>query len=96
MSLLYERHETSDQIEVTCRFLPLLYLGFLVAIILSLASKGQWTNACMGAAGILLILWTIGVWKPMLEVHRAMKYDDVLVSGSKFSFANPIRIIIKK
>ena len=96
MSLLYERHETPDQIQVKCKFLPLFYLALLVAIALSVASGGQWTNHCMGAVGILLIAWMVGVWKPMLEVHRAMRQDGVLVSGSKFSFVNPVKIVIKK
>lgn len=96
MPLLYERHETPDRIEVTCRWLPVFYLALLVAVVLSLASRGQWTNICMSAVGILLIAWVIALWKPMREIHRAMRDDSVVVSGSKFSFTNPIKMVIKK
>lgn len=96
MPLLYERHETSDRIEVTCRWLPVFYIALLVAVVLSLASRGQWTNVCMSAVGILLIAWVIALWKPMRQIQKAMRDDGVVVSGSKFSFTNPIKIVIKK
>ena len=96
MSLLYQRHETSDQIEVTCKGLPVFYIGLLIAVVLSIASRGQWTNICMGAVAILIILGILGLWKPMREIQKAMNDHGVLVFGNKFSFTNPIRMIIKK
>ena len=96
MPLLYERHETSDQIEVKFRLLPYFYLALLVAVVLSLASGGQWTNICMSLMALFLLVWVIALWKPMREVHKAMRERGVLVSGSKWSFANPIRFVIQK
>ena len=96
MSFLYQRDETSEKVEVKYRFVPLFYLALFVAIALSLISRGQWTNNCMGSFGILLIAWVIGLCKPIREINKAMKQGGVLVSGSKFSFTNPIKIVIKK
>ena len=96
MSFLYQRHETSEQIEVKCKGLPLFYIGLLIAVVLSIASRGQWTNICMSAVAVFLIFWIVGLWKPMREIQKAMNERGVLVFGSKFSFTNPIRMIIKK
>ena len=93
---LYERHETPDTVQVRFRYLPLFYVTLLIAVALSLISAGQWTNPCMSSMGVLLVALIIGLRKPMREVHKAMKTDGVVISGSKFSFTNPLTIVIKK
>ena len=96
MPLFYERQETSDTIELKFRHLPWLYMAMLIAVVLSLVSRGQWTNTCMGGFAILVIVWMIGMWKPVWQVKRAMSQDGVVISGCKFSFRNPLRIVINK
>ena len=95
-SLLYDRHERSDAIDLKYKCLPLLNVALLIAVVLSLISRGQWTNICMGSYGILLILWIIGMWRPTREMHSAMREYGILVSGSKLSFRNPLKVVIKK
>ena len=96
MPLLYERQETSDTIELKFRHLPWLYVALLTAVVLSLGSYGELTNEAMGGFAILLVIWVIGMWKPVRQVNRAMSQDSVVVSGCKFSFRNPLRIVMKK
>lgn len=96
MPLLYERRVTSDTIELKIRHLPWLYVALLIAVVLSLVSLGRWTNASMGGFAVLLIVWMIGMWKPVRQVNRAMSQDSILVSGCKLSFRNPLRIVMKK
>ena len=96
MPLLYERHETPEHIEVKFKILPLFYWAILVAIAISLGSRGQWTNICMSLMAIVIVAWVVLLWKPMREIHTAMISHGVLVSGSKLSFANPIRFVINK
>lgn len=96
MPLLYDRRVTSDTIELKIRHLPWLYVALLIAVVLSLVSLGRWTNASMGGFAVLLIVWMIGMWKPIWQVNRAMSQDSIFVSGCKFSFRNPLRIVMKK
>ena len=96
ISLLYDRHERSDAIELRYKYLPLLYIALLIAVCLSLISWGQWTNICMSAFGIVLIVWIVGMWRPTREANSAMKAQGIVISGSKFSFKNPLTVVIKK
>lgn len=96
MALLYDRHETPEQIEYRFNFLPVFYIALGVAALLSIASRGERTNEFMGAFGLLLLAWTAGTWKPAMEIQRAMNEGSVEVTGNKFSFSNPARVILRK
>ena len=49
-----------------------------------------------GAMGILILVWLVLFWKPMREVNKAMREDSVIISGSKLSFAKPLKMVIRK
>lgn len=96
MSLLYDRFETMERVEYQFHFLPALYIAMGVATALSIASRGERTNEFLGGFGLFMLAWIAGVWKPMSEIQRAMLHDRVEVTGSKFSFSNPVRITLHK
>jgi hypothetical protein len=96
ISLLYDRHERSDAIDLKYKHFPLLNVAIFIAAALSLISQGHWTNICMGSYGILLILWIVGMWRPTRELHSAMREHGILVSGSKLSFRNPLKVVANK
>lgn len=59
----------------------------------------QWVSwSWLLAAPLLVIAFTIAIpcWKYYGEVKRAMRTGGVKVSGSKWSFSNPITIEITK
>lgn len=96
MSLLYDRYETPDEVEYRFHFLPVLYIAMGAVTVLSLVSRGERTNEFLGGFGLFMLAWVAGVWKPMAEIERAMRHDRVEVTGSKFSFSNPMRIMLHK
>lgn len=96
MALLYEKHETPAQVEYRFQFLPVLYLAMVAAALLSLGSRGKRTNEFVGGFGLLFLAWIAGTWKPMMEIQRAMNQGTVEVTGSKFSFSNPARVMFRK
>jgi len=96
MITLYDRHDSSDQIEFEFHFMPLANALFFLMVIASLAPRGRCSSKIVRLSGILLILWVIGLLPAWLELEEAMKAGAVIVSGSKFSFNNPLRIVIAK
>lgn len=93
MMTLYDRRETADSIEFEFHLLPLANLVFFLAIAASLAPGGKST---MRVCSVLLILWMIGLLPAWIELEKAMRSSSVVVSGSKFSFTNPVKVVIAK
>lgn len=93
---LYNRQDSSDQIEFTFHFTPLANALFFFMVIASLAPRGRCSSKILRLSGILLILWVIGLLPAWIELDRAMKSGAVIVSGSKFSCTNPLRVVIAK
>ena len=96
MSTFYDRRDSADQIEFTFHFMPVASLLFFFMIIASLAPRGRCSSKILRLSGILLILWVIGLLPAWLELEEAMKAGAVIVSGSKISFKNPLRVVIAK
>jgi len=96
MITLYDRHDSPDQIEFEFHLVPVATALFFLMIIASLGPRGRCTSKTLRLSGILLILWVIGLLPAWVELEEAMKAGAVIVSGSKFSFANPLRIVIAK
>jgi len=76
--------------------MPVASLLFFFMIIASLAPRGRCSSKILRLSGILLILWVIGLLPAWLELEEAMKAGAVIVSGSKISFKNPLRVVIAK
>src|SRR5512141_1068537 len=92
----YDRHETEDRIEIVFHHLPWLDIALGAAAALAVLSRGRWTDLSFSALGLLVIAWVAGMWEPITEIQRAMDAGTVEVSGSKFSFCRPLRVVIKK
>lgn len=76
--------------------MPLVSVLFFLMLMASLAPRGLCSSKVIRLSGILLILWVIGVLPAWLELEEAMKAGAVIVSGSKISFHNPLRVVIAK
>lgn len=96
MALFYDRHETPQEVEYRFHLLPLLYIAMGAAALLSIGSRGERTNEFVGGFGLLFLAWIAGTWKPTMEIQRAMNRGRVEVTGNKFSFSNPARVILHK
>jgi hypothetical protein len=96
MITLYDKHETADQTVFEFHFLPVANLLFGLAVLASLAPGCASTNRVVRRCGILLFLWVIGLLPAAIELERAMRSGSVLVSGSKYSFNNPLKVVIPK
>jgi uncharacterized membrane protein YoaK (UPF0700 family) len=96
MITLYDRRESADQIEFEFHFIPVINLLVFLLILASLVPGGRCTNRLRPACGILLILFFIGLMPAGLELEEAMRAGRVSVSGSKFSFTQPLRVVITR
>jgi len=93
MNFLYDRRETEDQIEIEFHYMPLVSALFFVCV------GGSLTSCCKSVPRMcagLLILWMIGLLPAWAELEKAMRAGAVTVSGSKFSCANPLKVVISK
>jgi hypothetical protein len=96
MISLYNRHETAGQIEFEFHFVPVANLLFFLAVLASMAPGCAATRRAVRRCGFLLMLWVAGLLPAWMEIERAMKRGSVSVSGSKFSFRKPLRVVIYK
>jgi len=96
MMILYDKLETEDQIVFEFHYVPLVSLVFFLSIATSLAPAGASTHRTIRVCGVLLLLWTIGVLPAWMELEKAMRNRPVMISGSKLSFAHPLRVVISK
>jgi hypothetical protein len=97
MNTLYDRRETDAQIEFEFHHMPVANVLFLLLLTASLApGGGRCTGKIRPVCAILLILWVIGLLPAWIELEKAMRAGSVLVSGSKISTTNPLKVIISK
>jgi hypothetical protein len=96
MITLYDKHETAEQTVFEFHFMPVVSLIFFLAVLAAMAPGCRSTKRVVRRCGILLILWMIGLLPAAIELEQAMRAGSVLVSGSKFSFTNPLRVVIPK
>jgi hypothetical protein len=96
MITLYDKRETAEQIVFQFHFLPVVILLFAVGLLAAMAPGCGATRRAARRCGILLVLWIMGILPAWMELERAMGSGSVVVSGSKFSFTNPLKVVIAK
>jgi len=96
MITLYDKRETAEQTVYEFHFLPVANLLFALGVLAALAPGCRATRRVIRRCGLLLFLWIVGVLPAALELERAMRSGSVIVSGSKFSFKHPLRIVVPK
>jgi hypothetical protein len=93
MNTFYDRRETDGQIEFEFHHMPLVSLVFFLALA---ASLGPGCSKGVRLCCILLIVWMIGLLPAWVELEKAMRTGTAVVSGSKLSFTNPLKVVISK
>ena len=96
MITLYDKQETADQIVFEFHFLPVANFLFVLGLLAALAPGCAATHRVMRRCSLLLIFWIAGLLPAALELEQAMRDRSVIISGSKFSFKNPLKVIIPK
>jgi hypothetical protein len=96
MNIFYDKRETEEQIEFEFHYLPVANVLFFLLVTASLAPGGNCTNKIRPLCAVLLILWIAGLLPAWIELEEAMRAGTVTVSGSKFSCANPLKVVISK
>ena len=102
MSTLYNRKESENEIVITLKYQAACYILLLAGFVLAYA--GPYTGMSESTAitivilgvAVPLIVYTLAIIGINREVRKAMKSGNVQVSGSKFSFSNPLTYRIKK
>jgi len=100
MGLFYKRKETSDEIIIVYKYYPLFWIFLIVipisSVILDVVIGGKAGDILIDLIWVIVIIFLIDIWKPSQEVRKAMRKGNVQMSGSKFSFSNPLTVRIKK
>jgi hypothetical protein len=95
MSLFYDRIESSGKTVIVYKYWPLFYYG-LGGTIISSFILGKWCMLVGLLFAMFVVVLLLDLWKPTREVKKAMKNGQVKISGSKFSFKNPLTIEISE
>ncbi|MBB71788.1 MAG: hypothetical protein CMF50_05265 [Legionellales bacterium] len=100
MALFHKRSETEDRIKYSFRLLPiinyLLLLTLLGAVIFPLVGYPAYAIHSFYGFVAVLVIYLLCLTGAMREINKAMKTKGVMCYGSKFSFRNPLRIVITK
>jgi len=99
MSFFVERVETEDKVVITFKKYALFVWGILAFICLFLFSAHFLKEAGMILNFLFygfLFYFLISHLKYYREIHAAMRKGSVKMSGSKYSFANPLTVEITK
>jgi hypothetical protein len=96
MITLYDKHETADQTVYEFHFLALPNLLFALGVLAAVAPGCSVTRRVVRRCGLLLFLWIVAVLPAAIEIERAMRTGSVIVSGSKFSLTNALRVVVSK
>ena len=95
MSLVYDRRENQEEVVFVFKYNAAWYLIMLFFLLSAPFTKGieSFMLVLFSAAALVYIF---GRAKANREIRQAMKNGKVAISGSKFSFKNPITFTIKK
>ncbi len=99
MGFFVERVETQDKIVITFKKYALFVWGVLAFICLFLLSSMFFREAGMVLNVLFwtfLFVWIVPYLKTYREIHAAMRKKGVKMSGSKYSFSNPLIVEITK
>lgn len=101
MPQLYNRSETQNEITIVYKYHPVFYILLLACFVIAYA--GSYAGMSETVAMIivlcvlsLIIFYHVAIKSVNSEVKKAMRSGNVELSGSKFSFSNPLTVRIKK
>jgi len=96
MKLFFNRTETAGEIVFEFHYTPVATFVFFLGVAAMLVPGCPIARRVLRRCGVLLLLWMVGLLPAWLELEEAMRKGPVSVSGSKFSFSNPLKIVIAK
>lgn len=97
MSVFFERKEDEKEITIVLKYQALFYILLVCGIILPYTKIDNFAQISIsGLIVIFLIVYILSKISINREITKAMKAGSVEVSGSKFSFSNPLTYKIKK
>jgi hypothetical protein len=95
MGIFYDREENEKKIIIKYTRRPIWYLVLIIAMINAfLIHFFVWETLIVFV--IFVAVYFIDMLKPNGEIRKAMKKDKVTVSGSAYSFSNPLVFEIRK
>lgn len=95
MPFLYSRQEDNEKVTIVFKYQSLILLSVIALLIISVL-KPFLAVLIFPILFLLILVQLISYWKPRREISKAKKTGAVRVSGSQYSFKNPLTIIIEK
>lgn len=98
MAIFYEKKETENEILYIYKYSASFYYALLFAFLTAIPDGFARISYFVISPIVLLfcLIWIVDHWKPNRELRAAMKKGKVEITGSKFSFKNPLTCIVKK
>jgi len=101
MPKLYDRSETHNEITIVYKYHPVFYILLLACFVIAYAGSYVGMSETVAMVIVLcvlfvLIFYHVAIRSVNSEVKKAMRAGSVELSGSKFSFSNPLTFRIKK
>jgi hypothetical protein len=97
MGIFCDKEETEEQIVIRVRY-AWFYVwlgGAFVCIFLGKSFSGVFFVPAVVFL-ILMIVFAVAYWPVSAEIRKAMRNGMVKVSGSKYSFSDPLTFVITK
>ena len=97
MPFLYDRKETKEEIIIVFKYRILFTLVVLIFLLSAfIGFDPKWEPLVFSFFAIVMVLWVMGRWAANSEIRQAAKKGEVKISGSGYSFKNPLTVRIKK
>lgn len=98
MGLIVDIDENDQRKLIRYTRYPLYYFCMIIGLAIGFIGENWFSWAWAVATPILIVAFaiTLPCWKLNGEIKRAMRSGGVKVSGSKWSFSNPLTIEITK
>ena len=97
MGIFCDKEETKEQIVIRFKYAWFyVFLGGVFVCVFLGKSFSRIFFLPSIVFFILMIIFAVAYWPVSAEIRRAMRDGMVKVSGSKYSFSNPLTFVIKK
>lgn len=97
MGIFHEMRESEGETVIVYTYFPLFYIAFAAALAGVFLLHPSYAPHITAAFALFIALFIVDFWRPLRETRQAVKSGRCKeLSGSKFSFKNPLRVVIDK
>jgi len=96
MGFFIDREESDKEAVIRYKKLPFYYIGLGGMVVYLLYCVVTQNYSFFLIPVIAMFLLSIPFWKTNAEIKKALRKGNVKMTGSKYSFKNPLQVVIQK